>query len=641
MSDLLLNSTTNPGTPAAGKAKYWTNSTTKRLNFTDDAGITGQVGGMQGWFNVQDYGVLPSNSAATNVTNINVLIGASGTAPTGSTIYFPAGNYLFNAAWNTGSALNKSYCFRGVYAQSYIGMSANIAGTWITVNPTTNTPTSFIDMAFYSSGVQQTAGFTIEFGNSTQPLVQNCIWSGNGGTNQMFGGISMSGTNSGNGGIVTGCNFGQCNGIVMNFSGGQGSTVIQNCLVVGTTVTGGPSIAGIQATTTAAVNGGSLLIDNVDIIGCVNNLLLNPVVSTTLASVFVSQSFFDQSTGSCVKLTGAGTIARCRFVNSWMTLATSSSSAIGIEIATSGSSTHAGIEIEDCWILNTPAGGGSPIGISVTAASDFSITDSQIAGFTTGVSITPASPNGTTKVSIVGNNIAATGGVGANTTGIALLAGAVQYGFVQIADNNLSGNTTPLTDASTYALTGQRIIVNNNGLSIPSKPIIATSAGINTTETYIPTAIALPANNLLPGTTYRLSLYGTCTTTAANISTFTVRVGTTGTTPASDTTATAALATVAAATAGTSIPFKVIIDITCRAIGASTLLECAMTGHNMNTTTTQGIIGSAAIGASFGSVTATGTFNNNTALFLNVSYKSAATTTTSTFQLAAWEVLQQ
>lgn len=434
--------------------------------------LAGLVTGSNGWYDVTQNGLVANSTgaAAANVTAINALLTA---ATAGSTIWFPPGTYYFNAAWNSGSALSKAFTFMGCYGQSNIAMTANIAATWITVYAGANSPSAFVGLCFFSSGVSQTAGYTIEFGNSAQPLVQSCQWSGGGSTFQMFGGIDFTGTNSGNGGMIIGCNFGQCAGICMNFSGGQGSTTVENCLINGQTAAPGNSVAGICCTTSVGVSGGSVQINNCDVIGCVNNLLLNPVTGTTLASVFVNQTFFDQSTGAGVLITGAGTVLRCRFVGCWMTLAASSSSQSGVQITTSGSSIHGGIEFQGCWILNTPAAGGSPVGFNITACSDFTIDSCQIAGWTTGVTITPAAGS-VTKPVITGCTFGTVGGVGVNTTGLVLAAGT--YGSQLIANNNFLGSTTAITDNSTVTTTANNNRIIKSNLGFNPKSVVAQPA---------------------------------------------------------------------------------------------------------------------------------------------------------------------
>jgi hypothetical protein len=161
--------------------------------------------------------------------------------------------------------------------------------------------------------------------------------------------------------------------------------------------------------------------------------------------------------------------------------------------------------------------------------------------------------------------------------------------------------------------------------------IVADSAAINTTDTIIVKTPAIPASRLTVGTVFRIVLDGTCTSTAANVSTFTIRWGTNGTT--ADGTV-AAVATSVAATSGTTNPFHTELLLTVRTIGASATSD--VTGE----LTSQGNIGIVATPNAF--FVAGTAFNSTTAsAILSVSYKAALTTTTSTFRNAFIELVHQ
>jgi len=184
------------------------------------------------------------------------------------------------------------------------------------------------------------------------------------------------------------------------------------------------------------------------------------------------------------------------------------------------------------------------------------------------------------------------------------------------------------------------IIQDNNGLTAVYGPtnkygqadIVTDSAGINTTETIIVKTPALAANRLIAGTHIRMTLIGTCNSSAANTSTFTIRMGTNGTT------ADTAIATPVTGVAGTgaaAIPFKAVIDFTVRTVGASG------TGFITLQVDSQGTTGIIAAQTPAIILPAMSTFNTTTASnILSVSYKSAATTTTSTFKQAVIEFIQ-
>lgn len=102
------------------------------------------------------------------------------------------------------------------------------------------------------------------------------------------------------------------------------------------------------------------------------------------------------------------------------------------------------------------------------------------------------------------------------------------------------------------------------GASTPVSPnpgntaSVAASAAINTVDTIIASSASLPANYFQAGTTYRITVSGTCTSTVANLSTFTLRIGPNGTT--ADTTI--ATPTCTAAASGTTIPFTATFLVT-------------------------------------------------------------------------------
>lgn len=564
MSDLLLNNTTNPGTPASSKARYWTNSTTKRLNYTDDAGTTGQVGVSPYYYDVTDYGVLTTNTAATNNTNMTALFAI---APAGSEIHFPDGTFLFSATWNGGVALPTNYIFTGVRGGTSLTWNANVAGDLIKTT-TGGYYTEFRDMQFTTT-VAQTAGYVIHFGDgAVGPCVRNVIFAGQSGTATLAGLMSFDnagsqGSNSGNETYIYDILASNFTGIGINLN----SNLVQ--MVVKGAVMNGKTAASAHATSCITViSCGYIQLDNCDLIGAVNNLNISPTVGLVAASIFANNTFFDQSTGSSLKISGAGTVVRAHFIGCWFTLDPGATSQLGIEISTSGGSTHQGIVFEACKIYNTPAA-ATATGFSATAVGDVTISDCVIAGWTTGVSITPASPNGTTVLNMTGNTVGPSGGVAANTTGIVLAAGAVQYGSVSVQDNVLSGNTTPLTDASTVAVAANKAITGNIGLAnvgvVPTIVTAAQSLTASAANLITGTSIQLPTSGLLVGNKFRFDIT-TIKTTAAGAATWAaaIKYGT------NNTTADAAIATFTSGTNTAAIDtaqFSLILEVT--ALGAS------------------------------------------------------------------------
>lgn len=157
----------------------------------------------------------------------------------------------------------------------------------------------------------------------------------------------------------------------------------------------------------------------------------------------------------------------------------------------------------------------------------------------------------------------------------------------------------------------------------------AVSAAITTTETII-TSSALPANMLTVGAVFEIILYGTCTSSIANASNIRVRIGTAGT--SAD--AIAAVITATAAATGTAVPFTARFIVNIRTIGAAG----TMAGNG--TLTNNGVTGISAAAVVIGTPTSAVAINTTVANTIQVSYISAATTTTSTFQLAAIELVK-
>jgi hypothetical protein len=190
----------------------------------------------------------------------------------------------------------------------------------------------------------------------------------------------------------------------------------------------------------------------------------------------------------------------------------------------------------------------------------------------------------------------------------------------------IAGSGIALTSTGVDSGTGDVTIAK----LLPSKSQAANSGALNTTETYISAAFSIAANVLVVGMAFRITAYGTCTSSAANLSTFTVRFGTAGTT--SD--ASVLAATCTAALSGTTVPFKFEAIVTIRTIGATgTITASAQIVNNgitgISTATTPVVAGTGT----------TLTMNTTVGNFIGLSYKSAASTTTCTFNQVVVELI--
>lgn len=176
-----------------------------------------------------------------------------------------------------------------------------------------------------------------------------------------------------------------------------------------------------------------------------------------------------------------------------------------------------------------------------------------------------------------------------------------------------------MSDSLGNDLVNNSNVTDNSGLAA----LTAATAGINTTETSIVSA-TLAANSLKVGTSFRVYASGTCTSSVANASNFRIRIGTAGT--SAD--AIAAVVTPTAATSGTNVSFYLEFTITVRSIGSGgTILGVGNLQNN-------GTTGVSAASQVVNQVTTPVTVNTTVQNIIQISYASAATTTTCTFYTA-------
>lgn len=188
-------------------------------------------------------------------------------------------------------------------------------------------------------------------------------------------------------------------------------------------------------------------------------------------------------------------------------------------------------------------------------------------------------------------------------------------------------SSPPHTITLTGAVLGSGTTTIATTMALPEAATVANSAAINTTETYITSAYQIPANNLAAGDVFKITIQGTCTSTVANLSTFNVRFGTAGTT--ADTIILATTCT--SAVSGTNTPFMFEAWVTVRTIGAP---GTAIASSRISNTGVLGISDTPNVIAGNGT---TANITTTGALFLGVSYVTAAVTTTSTFYTAVVE----
>lgn len=568
MSRTFLNGITDPRSPGVGKV-YTSDASGNGAWATPAAG-----GGLSRWVDVTTFAgtpVLTTNTAAQNITAINAILAATAA---GSTIYFPGGTYNFNAAWTMPAS--KQFVFQGQTmgvsgGNTLLAWTSNVAATWIVLASSTFYY-HFRDLNFVSSGVTQTAGAVIDVNGNATTNFTNCTFGGLGGgfLFDCLVGTTTGFNNSWNTTVVANCIMNNYKSRGIFIDSAAASLVVSNCVIQGQwgTTTGTPAsaqaLAGVQAN-----NCGALQINDCDILGNINNLLMSPAVGQVNASLFCTNTYFDNSGGSCIKITGAGATVRARFDTCSFTTAgtnytTAGTNLSAFEIAGTFAFTATagqGINLINCNILNTFGTTGTTNALLVTNAADFSVAYCNIANWTNGLNVTPIATLNVTKFNFTNNACGTAGGYTGLTTGVLVNSGSA-FKTYTITDNDFSGCTTCVTDNGIIALGGgQKNISQNIGMWNASRAITAlvTAQAVTTTDTII-AQVWLPAGGAVVGTAFRLILLGSVSAAA----TLTARVhwGTAGST--TDATI-VSLAPVYTAVAGVKVEF----DLGLAVIGAS------------------------------------------------------------------------
>lgn len=377
----------------------------------------------------------------------------------------------------------------------------------------------------------------------------------------------------------------------------------------------------------------SLLMSNCSLVhaGTLGSIYFNPGATSIIPSVKVSNVFFDQSGYGCQMAgTAGGIIQRITFVGCWFTSSTNDGVLLNNALC------------QDIKFVGCEFYGNGANGINATNYADWTVTASTFSGnVTTGIKTTAiAAGSFGIQENFIGNNA---GAFGANGLGINIQAGAYSS-YVIKGNRGLDLNTTGgITDSGTVTGFKQKFTDDNYGSLYRGQlaAIVAATAGINSTETIVVGGLnncPIPANSLQIGDTIRVTLLGTCTSTAANASTIALRFGTAGTT--ADALILTGATTVLAAVSGTAIPFKVVVDLTIRTLGSGTSGTCAgqFVIENQGTAANAAAIGIQTCNTQLIAMTATG-FNTTVNNYLSATYKAAATTTTCTFQVAIIEKL--
>lgn len=558
------------------------------------------------WYDVTNYGFV-GNGSTDNLAAWNTLFTL---LPVNAVVYFPPGTY--NVSGELAISSNKQLRITGAGEVQSLIQSTSLTANIFNINGAYWYNT-FENLGFRSS-VTKTAGaaITTTGGSAVGMDVRECSFSG------MFYGIYCQGSLGGNISVFENLKMDSpaANGSQIKIDGQSINLVIVNSTI--NCGSGGGAVAGTKC---IEINQcGAVQVLGCDIIGGINALHIN--ATATVAAVYVANTFFDQSGGSTVKVSGGFSSSRIKFTQCGI-----ASGVVGqhaVEIAGTGAGAAgtttalpAGVDFTNCDIYyGSGAGGATASGIMINGCQDFNFLQNRISGFTgaggCGIQVTPSSPAGTTRGRIIGNIIGPNENftVG-NETGIKLNAGAAAIGDVSINDNILAGNTTPITDASTVGTTTQKSIATNigtvNGTSANATP---NSTALTTVETVF-MVLPIPANSLKVGTTFRFILnYDSAATT---VTTVRIRVGTSATVPATNT----SLMAVANATTA----------VACYASGMSTMSVIGGSAAHIG----NGLIANGAVIATSGNIAASGTFNSAVLNYVMVTLTNTTSTTTTVF----------
>lgn len=478
------------------------------------------------WYDVtaNSIATLVGDDATDNTSAWNTFFAA---LPVGATVYFPAGTYRTSTGFNISADKHLRIIGAGKYV-SYIKITgATGNGFHINGSYWFNT---FEDLAFThlltGSSVTGGAGININPGASGSAVGTNiyrCSFTG------LFIGVRAVGSQAANLSVwdsiditasPTGFANAVPNGRGILWNGDTINMVLSNSTI--NMIYPAPAFSQVPAAGSACMEvnqSGAIQLLGGEFIGGINTLLLNANQggTTSVAAVYATNCFFDQSGGATVKITGANIVNRCKFVQCGITggdVATPTA----IEVSSSGTGAAGGataaadgIDFFDCDIY--PNGGsGTKTGVLINGSQAVDVSGCRISGWTSGITVTPVAAHGYTKFTATGNKLGATNNFTTpNTVGITLNAGSFQYGIVSIDNNDFTGSTTPLTDASTIGPTHFKNINGNNGLSSTgSLPALASGGatllanngrGVVTVlvaETFL-TTFRIPANGVQIG----------------------------------------------------------------------------------------------------------------------------------------------
>lgn len=245
-------------------------------------------------------------------------------------------------------------------------------------------------------------------------------------------------------------------------------------------------------------------------------------------------------------------------------------------------------------------------------------------------------------------------------TSAATLSAAIDAGALTIRQTGVANSQgvtlkSPSGLAGSYNITmpsglpavNSAMALGNSGIITPYPPILVVkntlTQGVNfgATETVVaggifggpnaPTQSAIPVGGIITGTWFRITLYGICTSSAANTVTVKIRVGTTGTISDQDA---CDFPTFTSSTSGTAINFRIVIygECTSRATQFSNIGGWyeLLNGGTTGIYTSQTPLLNTQSGA--------GGFSANAANLISATLQTGASTTFGTIYLGVLEV---
>lgn len=579
-------------------------------------------------FDVTAFGSVDKTGATSSNAAFAAVVAAINAAPRGGVLFIPTGVYLVN----TGTIV-----FTTSNPVAVIGSDRETAvivpsGTGDVIQLNSAADGCSIQSLSIFSGTPQTAGNAINTNGADDVFVNNVLF------NNQFVDVNINSSSIKV--TVTHTVHTQTNGsatsvgIVVN-NGLAGDTYIGPDVVMSNTG------ATRRAASVQVTVSGHFEINQANLTGSVQGLLVNPGAAQIVGFGFVNEVLFDSCTVNGVTLnatTSTSTIKSIEFVNSWFSGTVTGTGGAGFVTTGVAGGILDGIVFTACRFLNNQTHGflhGFGTNVRLT---ECRISGNSAAGANTsdGVNIATTLSNWSIIGSKVGGTDAASTG-GNQRWGINLAAGVSTNYLIQ--DCDLTGNTTgSLNDLGTIATNVSKAIGTNLGGALAGVPLVSTTAGLNTTETVLAAAPG-GLNGLQVGTTYRFKAFGTCTASVANASTLTIRFGTAGSTADASC---ATFTTATSAATGTAIPFMVEILFTVRAnnVTTGTLVGGGVVNNQFLTAQGTATTGISIVQNQVIALAATATLNTTLNGFFTVSYKSAAVTTTATFTAAFLECVK-